>query len=92
MHTRDVHGDGDDGNPADSAGMGTNTAGIPREWKATLRGSRGGGKKILRDSRPGVKTHSSKMLFCHCCTVIVMWNQLNPETVDGPIFLHGLKQ
>ena len=27
-----VHGDGDGGNPAESAGVGMNVAGIPRGW------------------------------------------------------------
>ena len=30
---RGLQGNGDDGNPAESAGMGTDIAGIPRGWK-----------------------------------------------------------
>ena len=39
---RDVHGDGDDGNPADSAG-------IPRVWKTGMRNSRGNGSQCCGD-------------------------------------------
>jgi len=31
VHGRGVHGDGEGGNPAESAGVGMNVAGIPRE-------------------------------------------------------------
>jgi len=39
---RDVHGNGDDGNPADFAG-------IPRVWKAGMRSSRGNGSQCCGD-------------------------------------------
>ena len=35
-----MHGDGDGGNPAESAGVGMNVAGIPRGWIGQLRDSR----------------------------------------------------
>ena len=38
LATRDLHGNGDDGNPA---GMEANVAGFPREWKQMLPESRG---------------------------------------------------
>ena len=60
---RDLHGNGDDGNPADSAGF-------PREWKQMLRESCGNGNIILRDSRGNV----CSFLPCDAmrCTVFVI--------------------
>ena len=55
---RDLHGNGHDGNPADSAGF-------PREWKVMLRESRGNGNIILRDSRGNVCSFYPIMSCCN---------------------------
>ena len=47
LETRDLHGDGDHGNPAESAG-------IPRGWELMLRGSRGNGN-ICRGTPAGME-------------------------------------
>jgi len=66
MKTRDLHGNGDDGNPADSVGMEANVAGFLREWKQMLRESRGNGNIILQDSRGNVY---SFYLIMSCCNL-----------------------
>jgi len=62
--SRDLHGNGDDGNPADSAGFprGWKLMSHPREWKQM---SRGIGNIILRDFRGNVCSFYCIMSFCN---------------------------
>jgi len=55
----DLHGDGDHGNPAESAG-------IPLAWKLMLRGSRGGGKICCGTPVGMEKTYTGLSRKCSC--------------------------
>ena len=85
-----MHGDRDDGNPADSAG-------IPRVWKAGMRSSRGNGsqccgdpagmEKIARDSRGfNLLTSSERCFSVAGRTLDDSRNLLSQDSADGILF------
>ena len=71
LATRDLHGNGDDGNPA---GMEANVAGFPREWKQMLWESRGNGDINLRDSRGNVCLFYPIMSCCNQ-PLVTFWSR-----------------
>ena len=72
MKTRDLHGDGDHGNPAESAG-------IPRGWKLMLRGSRGGGGRHVAGLPRGWKNLYGILAKCSCIRFFVFLGAYAPS-------------